>query len=182
MLHTAAPGKGLDAVYGELLNEPKVELIDGLMVAKTVKNPPHTVACGLTQAAINGLVPTGWHTRMGDPVRITRQDEPEPDVVVALGARRDYSTKHPGPKDVAIVVEVADTTLAKDRLRAAVYGGRGGIPVYWIVNLTDRQVEVYTRPRAKGYTSCAIYKPGSQLPVFVDGVTVGHIAVDDLLP
>jgi Uma2 family endonuclease len=167
---------------GELLNDPKVELIDGLMVAKMVKNPPHAVACGLARAAIDGVVTTGWHTRAAEPISIPRYNEPEPDVVLARGEMRDYSAGHPRPKDVALVVEVADTTLAKDRRRARVYGGRRGIPVFWIVNLIDRHVEVYTRPCASGYTSRAIYLPGSHVPVVVDGTTVGQIAVLDLLP
>ena len=67
---------------------------------------------------------------------------PEPDVSVARGEPDDYLDLDPGPDDVALIVKVSDTTLAADRALAAIYGG-GRIPVYWIVNLIDRQIEVY---------------------------------------
>ncbi len=136
----------------------------------------------LTRSAIDGIAPAGWHTRAGDPLRIPRRTEPEPDVVLVRGTMRDYTTRHPRPRDVAIVVEVDDSSLAKDRRRARVYGGRGGIAVYWIVNLADRVVEVYTGPKAGGYTSRDDYTPGMNVPVVIGGVTVGQIAVDDMLP
>ena len=167
---------------GELLNDQRVELIDGLLVKKMTKKPPHVVSCELTRAAIDGIAPAGWHTRAGDPLRIPRHNEPEPDVVLARGAMRDYTTRHPGRRDVAMVVEVADSSLAKDRRRGRVYGGRGGIPVYWIVNLVDRVIEVYTGPKAGGYTSRDDYTSGINVPVVIGGAKVGQIAVDDMLP
>ena len=61
--------------------------------------------------------------------------------------------------------------------------GRAGIPVYWIVNLRDSQVEVYTDPDpAGGYRSRVDYRPGDDVPVVIDGQVVGRIAVTDLLP
>jgi Uma2 family endonuclease len=167
---------------GEHLNNKRVELIDGLLVAKMTKKPPHVVACELTRAAIDRVAPKGWHTRVGDPVRIPRHNEPEPDVALVRGQMRDYSKRHPGPRDIGMVVEVADSSLAKDRLRVRVYGGKGAIPVYWIVNLSDRQVEVYTGPRSSGYSSRVDYAPGASIPVLIDGIVIGHIAVDDILP
>jgi Uma2 family endonuclease len=56
------------------------------------------------------------------------------------------------------------------------------IPIYWIVNVGDRQVEVYTSPTAIGYHTSQIYKRGDMIPVVLDGVEVGKIAVDDILP
>ena len=88
---------------------------------------------------------------------------------------------HPGAADVALVVEVADSSLAEDRKMAAIYGG-AGVPVYWIVNLVDRQVEVYTDPGIGGYATRTDFRPGQQVPVVIDGREVGQIAVDDILP
>ena len=64
------------------------------------------------------------------------------------GAResiRDYSARHPGPADLALAVEVADSSLEEDRMQVDIYG-RAGIPLYWIINLIDRQVEVIRTP------------------------------------
>jgi Uma2 family endonuclease len=106
---------------------------------------------------------------------------PEPDAAAVRGTRRDYTDHHPSQRDVGLVVEVSDTSLAKDRRRTRVYGA-GGIPVYWIINLVDRQVEVYTSPTSDGYGLMQIYKLGENVPVVLDGIVVGYVAVADLLP
>src|SRR5262249_62096530 len=94
--------------------------------------------------------PAGWSARMEQPVRIPAYDEPEPDISIVRGANADYRSRVPGPADVAMLVEVSDSTLGQDQgLKLAAYA-RDGIPVYWIVNLVDRQVEVYTRPVKAG--------------------------------
>jgi hypothetical protein len=57
-----------------------------------------------------------------------------------------------------------------------------GIPVYWIVNAIDQPVEIYSGPGADGYTASEIFKPGQFVPVVINGVEVGRIAVDDFMP
>jgi Uma2 family endonuclease len=160
-----------------------IELLDGELVAKMTQNPPHCVsddACGDELARV---LPAGWYIRPAKPVRLPPQDsEPEPDRCVVRGSRRDYETRHPGPSDVAIVVEVADTTLAKDRGRKLRGYATAGIPVYWIVNLIDDQVEVYTEPQPGAYGAREDYRRGQLIPVIVAGKQFGEIAVDDILP
>ena len=79
-------------------------------------------------------------------------------------------------------MEVTRTTAAKDRRLARVYGP-GGIPVYWIVNVPKRELEVYTDPDpAVGYRSRVDYRPGQDVPVIIDGQEVGRIPVAELLP
>jgi Uma2 family endonuclease len=97
------------------------------------------------------------------------------------GKARDYVDRHPGSADIALVVEVADSSLAKDRRRTRIYGP-GAIPVYWIVNLVDRQVEVYSDPGPDGYATRVDYALGADVPLVIDGDTVGQIAVADMLP
>jgi Uma2 family endonuclease len=163
------------------LDDDRVELIDGYLVKKITKNPPHVVGCARALAALARVAPAGWYARPGEPVRIRRRTEPEPDVSLARGTLEDYADRHPEPSDIAMVVEVADTTLAKDRRRKRTYGP-AGIPVYWIVNLIARQVEVYTDPTSEGYASRTDYAPGADVPVVIAGITVGQIAVSEILP
>jgi Uma2 family endonuclease len=85
-----------------------------------------------------------------------------------------------------LVVEVADATLAEDQgLKLRVYA-RAGIPVYWIVNVNQRKVEVHSRPTGTAddpaYAARQDYVAGSELPVEVDGKQIGTIAVAELLP
>jgi Uma2 family endonuclease len=166
---------------GGMLDDDRVELIDGYLVKKMVKNPPHVIACRRVDTEIMRIAAVGWHTRAGDPIRISGRTEPEPDVVLVRGILNDYAARHPGPSDIALVVEVADTTLAKDRRRTRTYGP-AGIPIYWIVNLINRQVEVYSGPSSSGYSSRIDFLGGQNVPVVIGGVQVGTIAVDAILP
>ncbi len=168
---------------GALEDPARIELIDGYMVDKMAKSPGHSYSTIEAHQALSGRLPAGWSARMEQPVRIPAYDEPEPDISVVRGASADYRSRVPDPADVALLVEVSDTTLVQDRgLKLAAYA-KDGIPVYWIVNLVDRQVEVYTRPLKAGrYRSRKDYKPGQQVPVVIAGQPLRPIAVDDILP
>ena len=93
----------------------------------------------------------------------------------------DYATRHPGPDDVALVVEATRTTVAKDRKLARVYGG-GGIPVYWIVNVPKRRLEVYSNPTEGAYPAPTILAETESVELVIAGQVVGTIVVADLLP
>jgi Uma2 family endonuclease len=88
---------------------------------------------------------------------------------------------YPEPVDSAMVVEVASSSLYEDRMMAVIHGA-GGVPTYWIINLVDRQVEVYSDPFQGGYRSRVDFKPGQVIPVVIDSRLVGTIAVDGVLP
>ena len=108
--------------------------------------------------------------------------EPLPDFAIVAGDPDTYENRHPAPADVASVIKISDSTLAKDRGKEQVNYARGGISVYWIVNLIDRQVEVYTAPSSDSYSSCAIFKPGQFVPVVINGVEAGQITVAGIQP
>jgi Uma2 family endonuclease len=168
---------------GALEDPARIELIDGYMVDKMAKSPGHSFSTIEAHQALSGRLLAGWSARMEQPVRIPAHDEPEPDISIVRGANADYRSRVPEPADVALLVEVSDWTLGQDRgVKLAAYA-KDGIPVYWIVNLVDRQVEVYTRPvKAGRYRSRKDYKPGQQVPVVIAGQQLPPIAVDDILP
>jgi Uma2 family endonuclease len=160
----------------------KIQLINGYLVSKTTQNTPHATADDLCGDRLNRVIPPGWYVRAAKPIRLpTESSEPEPDRCVVRGRIRDYSARHPGPSDLALVVEVADSSLDDDRMQADLYG-RAGIPVYWIINLIDRQVEVHSKPSLSGYQSLEVFVPPHVLPVTIDGVEVGEIPVAEILP
>jgi Uma2 family endonuclease len=166
---------------GVFTKRDRFQLINGLLVAKMTKNPLHSIAKGNCADALRRVIPTpGWHVREEDPVRLPPFNEPEPDICVARGKRADHDP-HPGSADIGLLVEVSDTTLADDRKMALTYAATG-VPVYWIVNLVDRQVEVYTSPAADGYGVRLNYLPWQEVPVILDGTVVDHIRVSDILP
>ncbi len=172
---------------GVFTKSDRLELIEGYLVAKMTKYPPYTVSSTLSRVELDRVMPPGWHVRSEGPVRIpSRHSMPEPDLAVTRGEIRDYLARHPEPDNVALVVEVSDSSLDDDRnVKSRTYGG-GEIAVYWIVNLVDRQVEVYSDPSGPsepvGYRRCEVYRRGQEVPVIVQGIEVRRIPVDDLLP
>jgi Uma2 family endonuclease len=164
-----------------VLDGSRVELIDGYLVRKMPKKPPHIWAVMCLVETIPSLLPPGWTWRKEDPVRIPAFDEPEPDFAVLRGSAEAYRDRIPNASDVVLLVEVAETTLARDRGEKLTAYAKGGIAVYWIVNLVDRQVEVYTGPGSDGYSSRVDFTAGQHVPVVIDGVEVGRIAVSDML-
>jgi Uma2 family endonuclease len=168
---------------GVLEDPSRVELVDGYLVDKMPKNPGHSYATKETLKALDRRLPAGWTSRKEEPVRIPDFDEPEPDVAIVRGSDADYRQRMPMPDDVGLLIEVSETTLGQDRGKKRTAYARAGILVYWIVNLVDRQVEVYTRPvKAGRYRSRKTYKSGQQVPVVIAGQQLAPIAVDDILP
>ncbi len=123
------------------------------------------------------MLPPGWHLRSERPIRIpARASLPEPDLLVARGEIRDFRARHPEPADVGLIIEVADSSLDDDRnLMARVYGG-GGVSVYWIINLVEEQVEVYSGPSGPsepiGYRHCEVCTRGQEIPLVIAGAEV----------
>lgn len=108
--------------------------------------------------------------------------KPEPDLAIVRGDAEDYLDHDVSARDVALVIEIAESSLSIDQKdRARVYAS-SGIPVYWIVNRVDHQIEVYTNPGPDGYRSSEILKPGQDVAVSIGGMEAGRIAVADMLP
>ena len=170
---------------GVFADDEAVELLEGWLMPKMPKNPPHNLAVGLVCDALQAILPQGWHIDCQGSVT-TSDSEPEPDVSVVRGKRRDYPSGHPEPKDVGMLVEVSDTTLTRDRGTKKQIYARAAIPVYWIVNLVDKQVEVLTDPTGPAdqpdYAQKQIYKPGDAVPVMLDRKEVGKVPADAILP
>jgi Uma2 family endonuclease len=166
----------------ESLDNDHVELLDGYIVGRDDLKPPHAFTTGELRRGLDRIVPVGWFVREEKPVRIPDYDEPVPDLAIAKGSTRDYVNRHPGPADIALLVEVSESTLDRDQVRKQLIYGCVGIPVYWIVNLVDRRVEVYTVPNAVGYASRVDFGDGQVVPVVIGGAQVGQIAVDSILP
>jgi Uma2 family endonuclease len=169
---------------GVFTGKDRVHLINGLLVAKRTENDRHATADLLCLHELNRVIPPGWHVRPAKPIRIKRpgrDSKPQPDLSVARGTIRDYRKRSPRPSDIALVVEVGDSSLDDDQAMAGIYG-RAGIPFYWIINVIDGQVEVYSNPGPSGYASVVALAPPHVLSVVIDGVEVGQIPVADILP
>ncbi len=168
---------------GVFTKRDRFTLINGFLVAKVPKSPRHTFTAEHIARKLKGLIPSGWDFRIEDAVRLAGS-KPEPDISIARGGIEDYADRDPGPADLAMIVEVAASSVSEDRQMAGVYGA-AGIPVYWIVNLKAREVEVYTllkRRGACGYGKPRVFKAGQSVPLLIEGVEIGRIAVAEIVP
>ncbi|NOT58595.1 MAG: Uma2 family endonuclease [Acidobacteria bacterium] len=171
---------------GFLNSDTPVELLEGFLVYKMPKNPPHRVTTRLLRLLLDSLfAERQCYVETQEPITLA-DSEPEPDLAVVRGDTLQYLERHPEARDAVFVVEVADATLARDRkLKKRIYA-QAGIASYWIVNLVAQQVEVYTLPgEVNGvitYQSQQNYRRDEFIPVFLDGVEIGQVAVSEVLP
>jgi Uma2 family endonuclease len=162
-----------------------IELLEGLLVRKMTKNPPHRIATRRTRVALEQVVPAGWYVDSQEPIE-TEDSEPEPDVAVIRGTTESYADHHPPASAVGLVVEVAEATLRRDReLKDRIYA-RAGIPLYWVVNLAADRLEVYSQPIGRAdsakYASYRELARDDSAPVILDGVQIALLSVASLLP
>ncbi|MCB9122798.1 MAG: Uma2 family endonuclease [Caldilineaceae bacterium] len=164
---------------GILNEDDRLELIEGELVTMSPIGPEHMgVVNQVAQILIRQLEQRAIVSIQG-PIALDEFSEPQPDL--ALLVQRDDFYKHslPRPADVALVIEVADSSLAYDRTIKMPLYARAGIPEAWIVNLIDRWIEVYRDPSTAGYTTLLKILSGKSIaPQAFDDVVV---VVDDLL-
>jgi Uma2 family endonuclease len=165
-----------------LLDGQPIELINGFLVKKIGRKPPHVIACEAMRDELLPKLPRGWRLTIEAPVRIPDFDEPEPDLAIVRGTLDQYEDRHPGPADIGLLIEIADTTLDRDRGEKQLAYARGRVPVYWIVNLVDRQLEIYTGPTPSGYRNRRIVASNEQVVVMIGRKAIGRITVAAILP
>jgi len=169
---------------GFFAGKPRVELIEGEVVETMPPNPPHACTVAILARLLFRHVPAGWSVRIRTSVRLSISS-PLPDACLAVGDDATYLTRHPAPADVGLIVEVADSSLLEDRRDKGRLYAEDAIVEYWIVNLPERQIEVHTQPSgptaSPSYGNRHVYGPGTSVPLVLGGVTVGAIAVNEVL-
>lgn len=134
---------------GVLVPEDRVELLEGWIVEKMNPRPAHGYAVRYLNNWWVRVLPDGWLAQCQLPIT-TDTSEPEPDLAVVRGKDSDFMNRHPYASECRLLIEVADTSLAKDRAKAAIYAA-GGVSEYWIVNLIDRRLERFQQSDGCAY-------------------------------
>ncbi len=140
---------------GILTPDDRVELIDGEIIRKSPNRPPHAATVQNISDYLTSLLVGKAHIRMQLPITLSTS-EPEPDIAIVRWRDNRYVDRHPMAEDILWLIEVSHTTLAFDRGRKGVIYAREGIPEYWVLDVRDRQVYVYTNPTQTGYGQEAI--------------------------
>ncbi len=139
----------------------------------------------IVHEAISSRLPPGWFLRIQQAIALV-DSEPEPDGAVVRGTKRSFVTHHPGPTDIGLLVEVSESSVDSDRDDKGRVYARAGISTYWLINLVDRRIEVYTAPSgptaSPTYNHRQDYLPGDSVPLTIGGVALPPIPVQELLP
>jgi len=170
---------------GILTSADKVELLENYVVLKMPGNPPHDGTIQVISKRLGRRIPPGWDSRI--QLSVTLPDsQPEPDLAICRGDETTYLTSHPTPADVALLIEVADSSLLRDQRDKTRIYARAGIPIYWIINLVDRRIEVHSQPSGAialaTYAASQNFQLGDDVPLILDGQTIAKIPVSELLP
>jgi Uma2 family endonuclease len=168
--------KMIDA--GVLGEDEHVELVGGAIVEMSPEGPHHAGTIDLCAEVLRRAFGSGFTVRVQHPLVIDPDGEPEPDLAVVAGGPSQHLGAH--PRSAALVVEVAESSLAYDRREKALLYARAGIPEYWIVNLVDRRVEVHREPARDGYRRSVSLAVGDELAPM--SAPDGAIAIASILP
>ena len=144
-------------IHNGILREgDPIELIDGFLVRKDrsargenlmTHNPRHALLISRVQRLLVTLCDSsGLYLRIQLPVTLSDINAPEPDIAIVRGTEEDYANRHPGPADLEVVIEVADSSVGTDRSTKQRLYATAGIAQYWLVNLPESQLEVYAQP------------------------------------
>ena len=143
---------------GVFADDDRIELLEGLLIHKMTKYPPHTFANRRLKDFFERSMPPGYLVATQDPVT-SGESEPEPVAMLVRGSDEAYKTRHPGPAEVAVI---AESSLDRDeRLKQRIYA-RAGFAYYWLVDIKRRIVRVYTDP--SGPIDDPATRPGSTTP------------------
>jgi hypothetical protein len=162
-----------------------VELLDGRVVAKARQSLRHEGGVERIREVLAKLVPGGWRLQVAQAI-VTSDSQPEPDVAIIADALDVNTGRPPRSEETALIVEVADASLVLDRrLKGRVYA-RAGIVNYWLLNLIDSQLEVYSNPsgpvQMPGYHEHRILRGDDKVSLVIGLDDLGMIRVADMIP
>ena len=148
---------------GILRREDRVELIDGEIIAMTPIGPRH---CACVDRATRAFITKAGDSaivRVQGSVRLDLYSEPEPDLVLLQPRSDFYASAHPGPADILLIIEVAQSSIDYDReFKSHVYA-RSAVHEYWLVDLNENVLTCYAAPGGGTYQSVRRYTRGQSL-------------------
>lgn len=150
------------AETGVLKPGARVELLGGRIIDMSPIGPFRGGIVNRLIRIFTRLSKGRWLVTAQNPVRLDDHSEPEPDVMLVKPVPDDYTSRHPQPEDVFLLIEVSDTTLDYDREEKLPAYGRAGVREVWILNLNDRIIEVYGEPHFTGYSMTQTLRVGDK--------------------
>lgn len=160
---------------GVLQPHEKVELINGeILIMSPIGSHHSAIVRQITMhlfRTFDGIATISVH----NPIFIDEWNEPEPDLALLQYRKDNYSEAHPNPSDVLLIIEVSDTSYEFDRTTKLSLYASSGIPVYWIIDLNGKRIEVYDEPQNSGYQNRKVYLPGDKISYLENSFEVDEI-------
>lgn len=168
------------AEAGILREDDRVELIEGEIVAMSPIGREHAACVRKLTRVLARLLGDRTQISVQNPVTIPDWTQPNPDVALLVPRADYYADAHPTPRQVQVIIEVADTTLAYDtQVKAALYAG-ARVREMWVIDLKARRLVVHAQPQGKRYARVQSYSEGEHITSRrFPGI---RFAVNDLLP
>lgn len=164
---------------GILGPEDRIELIHGELTMMPPIGPEHSSYTRRLTNLLPRKLPDNVVLQMNEPVTIAPGSEPQPDAAIVKAKPDNYRKAHPTPKDVLLIIEVADSSSNFDnKVKGKLYG-KAGIPEYWIIETAENLVRVFTDPSKEGYRTIREFHRGDK--VKCGTVPQLQLTVDDLL-
>jgi Uma2 family endonuclease len=167
------------ADFGILGEDDRVELIEGEILVMSPIGTRHAACVDrLTRLLVQGARERAI-VRVQNPVQLGERSEPQPDVALLKASPDFYAARHPGPRDVILIVEVADASVVYDREVKVPLYARAGLPEVWLVDLAGEAVDVHRLPSERGYRDVRRLSRGQSLAV--QGLPGLALQVDQIL-
>ncbi len=197
---TTSPAAGSDAPFeltveiyarmvesGLIPRDRRVYLRDGRLYEKMAKTRAHGYVGAAVVRAIQPNLPQGWSLWPESTVEFDRANAPLPDFTIVRGGNPlDFGSpdRYPGPADVAVVIEVAVSSLQEDLTTALELYARFGISVNWVLDVTGGRVLVHSEPRVTGgrgeYARLETFRAGQSIPLVLDGQEAARVPFEEL--
>lgn len=165
---------------GILGEDDRVELIDGQIYVMSPIGSQHAACVDRLTRLFILAVHDRASVRVQNPILLTPDSEPEPDVALLTLREDAYAARHPRPNEVMLIVEVSGASLEFDQTTKLPLYAQAGIPEVWIVALQADQLHIYREPSASGYAEHTTCERGDTLTVQALP-NVGPFAVKDVL-
>lgn len=164
---------------GILHEDDHVELVDGDIVQMSAVGSRHCAGVDRLVVLMQRCFGARGIGRVQSPVRLNQYSEPEPDIAMLKPRADFYASAHPTGDDILLIIEVAETSVRYDREVKGPLYARSGVPEFWLVDLSNDSIEVFTQPRAHGYGSSRTVKRGERL--WIAALPDAVLSVDEVL-
>ncbi len=161
---------------GVLGEDDRVELIEGEIVQMTPVGARHAASVKSLARVLQLQVGDRLVVSVQDPIRLSPRSEPQPDLAVLTWRDDYYRDELPGPADVLLAIEVAESSVVTEREVKLPLYGRSGIPESWLVDLVAGTIEIYRSPSPTGYLERSVHRPGATVsPQGIEGLEVSVV-------